>query len=297
MRAFPCFRILLGLAGAAAIPCAAPARAADASVPVPLLSVSDDTPLVIANGVLRDYLVDGKPAPATLRNLVPIVQRHYPASNITMIGVDDIVVGDLVLQWAPKAPEPHAPLRPPPLFLVMRALSEASGRRFRVSDPTDPLTFLLLKSDDPGSLGPRVADVVYIGRLLSHGINKAGIENSLNELQTRMSVLDERYGEKSQEKERLSDLTTAMNQEKEHLSDEMAVLKKQLAQANFSDEEIDKLLAQISEVVTEALTKLQPDAKPPEFQFHRGTNLLVVIGSQSAVDITRKVVAALEQAQ
>jgi hypothetical protein len=245
--------------------------------------VSNDTPLVIADGVLRDYLVDGKPATATLRNLVPIVQRHYPASNITMIGVDDIAVGDLVLQWAPKPPDPHAPLRSPPLNLVLRALSEASGHKFRVSDPEDPFTFLLVKSDDPGALGPRVADVVYIGHILSHGINKAEIEVKLIDSQTRMSLAEERYGEKYPGKDDLSDLT--------------AVLKKQLERANPSDEEISKLLTQISEVVTDTLTKLQPDAKPPEFQFHKGTDLLVVIGSASAVDITRKVVAALDQAQ
>jgi hypothetical protein len=84
--------------------------------------------------------------------------------------------------------------------------------------------------------------------------------------------------------------------EKEFLLKEIAALKEQLEQ-DPSDEEINKLLAQISEMVTEALNKLQPDAKPPEFQFHKGTDLLVVIGSASAVDITRKVVAALEQAQ
>ena len=156
-----------------------------------------------------------------------------------MIGVDDIVVGDLVLQWAPRPLVLNAPPRPPPLELVLKAMAEASERKFRVSDNQDNAAFLLLKEDDPGRLGPRVADVVYIGRLLSHGINKAGIENSLNELQTRMSVLDERYGGKNQEKERLSDRTAAKNQEKTHLSDETAVLKKQLEQANPSDEELD----------------------------------------------------------
>jgi hypothetical protein len=282
MKALPCFHFVLGLAGATAILCAAPVRAADASAPVPLPSVTDQTPLVIANGVLRDYLVDGQPASATLRNLVPIVQLHYPESNITMIGVDDIVVGDLTLQWALKGGH-FAPPRPPPLNLVLKALAEASGRKFRVSDPEDGLTFLLTKYDDPGALGPRVVDVVYIGRLLGHGRSKTSIEEQLNELQIRMNYLNERYG--------------GNNPEKQHLSDESAVLKKQLEQANPSDQEIDKLLAQISEVVSEALTKLQPDAKPPEFQFHRGTNLLVVIGPGAAVDITRKVVAALEQAR
>jgi hypothetical protein len=200
-----------------------------------------------------------------------------------MIGVDDIVVGDLVLQWAPRPAEHYASPQPPPLNLVLKALSEASGRKFRVSDPEDAQTFLLFKDDDPGRLGPRVVDVVYIGRLLGNGLSKTSIEEKLNELQTRMSSLDERNPDyKSQ---------------KQYLSAEADVLKKQLEQANPSDEEINKLLGQISEIVTEAVTKLQPDAKPPEFRFHRGTNLLVVIGPGAAVDITRKVVAALEQAR
>jgi hypothetical protein len=280
MRTLHRFRHLLSLAGAAASLCTLSVRAAgaDASVPVPLPSVSDDTPLVIANGVLRDYLVDGKPARATLGNLVPIVQRHYPASNITMIGVDDIIVGDLVLQWAPKVSVPNLPPRPPPLNLVLLALTEASGRKFRASDNQDSSTFLLVKYDDPGVLGPRVADVVYIGNILNHEIDKKKIQENINYFQDHVSSL------------------VGNIPEKEFLLKEIAALKEQLEQ-DPSDEEINKLLAQISEMVTEALNKLQPDAKPPEFQFHKGTDLLVVIGSASAVDITRKVVAALEQAQ
>jgi hypothetical protein len=278
MRTLHRFRSLFGLAGAAAILCAAPVRAADASAPVPLPSVTDQTPLVIANGVLRDYLVDGKPAPATLRNLVPIVQLHYPASNITMIGVDDIVVGNLVLQWAPKAREANAPAQPPPLDLVLKALAETSGGKFRVSDDRDSLSFLLVKYDDPGVLGPRVADVVYIGNILNRGIDKKRIQENLNYFQDHVSSLDGNI------------------QKKEFLLKEIAALKEELAQ-DPSDVEINKLLAQISEAATEALTKLQPNATPPEFQFHKGTDLLVVIGSASAVDITRKVVAALDQAQ
>jgi hypothetical protein len=43
------------------------------------------------------------------------------------------------------------------------------------------------------------------------------------------------------------------------------------------------------------LARLRPGEKLPEFQFHPGSNLLIVIGSPASVDVTRKVIAALER--
>jgi hypothetical protein len=56
----------------------------------------DEAPLVVAEG----RLVRGAQSiPATLKNLVEVVQRRYRDSNITLVGFDDVVIPALTLRW------------------------------------------------------------------------------------------------------------------------------------------------------------------------------------------------------
>jgi hypothetical protein len=48
-------------------------------------------------------------------------------------------------------------------------------------------------------------------------------------------------------------------------------------------------------VVLDTLQHLKSGQKKPTMQFHPGASLLVVVGGDEAIEVTRKVVAALER--
>jgi hypothetical protein len=278
--AFSSLRLIVGLTatGVALIP--AGARGQTPSAPVPRADLDKNAPLIISHGVAIDYTVDGQPVPATLPNLVQIVHQRYRKSNITLIGVDDVVIDSLILQWAPYF-DPE--FQPVPLEGLLNAFAAASGAKFSVR-ASERDNFLLVANSDLNPNPSPEADVVFIGRILHHRIDTAGVQSKIREYEVRKTLVADQDGDKNKDREIAE------------LSNEEAFFQKQLTQANPSAADIDKVLAQISEVVTETLTKLQPNAKPPEFQFHPGSNLLVVIGSPRAVEITHKVIAALDQA-
>jgi len=54
------------------------------------------------------------------------------------------------------------------------------------------------------------------------------------------------------------------------------------------------MLEQLKMIIMDTISALHSNtAEQPDFQFHRGANLLVIIGSRDAVDVARKVVSAL----
>jgi hypothetical protein len=55
------------------------------------------------------------------------------------------------------------------------------------------------------------------------------------------------------------------------------------------------VIEQIEQAVTATLQLLNTPELQPQMQFHPGTNLLIVVGSEEAIDVARKVVAALEK--
>lgn len=66
------------------------------------------------------------------------------------------------------------------------------------------------------------------------------------------------------------------------------------------DDQIQKSLEDIQTIVIETIDKLRQDRASsgdmPNFQFHRGANLLIVIGTTEAVDVARRIVMALPRA-
>lgn len=67
------------------------------------------------------------------------------------------------------------------------------------------------------------------------------------------------------------------------------------------EQQIQKSLGEIEEIVMETIAKLKRGegsaADAPSFQFHRGANLLIVIGPAEAVDVARRIVMALPRPQ
>jgi hypothetical protein len=241
-------------------------------------------PLVVTKGI---FVRDGQNVPATVGNLVDLIREVYRDANITVLGVDDVVIENLKLHWNrrrdPSADEKNMGLRvDPPLEGILVTLSEASGRKFAVKS-FSPNDFLLTTPQGfTGDPGP-VVEVFNLTSLLQRGPSRAVLETQVRDIEVELAVLRKRSGGKTEKPQELIDLETRV----EFYRNQLARLDRP------TDDAINKLIEQIEMVVRRTLVSQKLAEKPPEFQFHSGANLLVVIGSGTATEITRKVIAAL----
>lgn len=275
----------LFLAGQPATRAEEPAAPAPPSTPARARTDSDE-PLVIANG---KFTRDGQSKPATVKNLVELVRLRYPDANITAVGVDDIVIDQLTLHWARYRDAPslgEISMRVnPPLKAVLTTLSAAAGRKFVPTMFSEKDVLLEVPEGLRGSSGS-VVEVFNLSPFLTRGSRRtANVEEQLRNLQLELAVLSKRYADKHPS---VVDLTNRID-----------LVKAQIAELGRSKAEVNQaasdLLGQIDQVVRSTLARQKAGEKPPEFQFHSGSNLLVVTGSDSAVNVTRKVIAALEK--
>jgi hypothetical protein len=230
------------------------------------------TTIEIVNGKISGVTENGKPVPATLRNVVQHllqITKRQSYVAVTFVGVEDLLIDKLTLQIAS---------RPESLDIALAALGEASGRKFRAQRFGD--MDIMLVSDPQG--GPaRSAEVFNLSRLLDNDELKV-LDRQLEEAIHEFGAFQKNLGDQDG---RVTVLKSRM---------EMIEAQRRKAAAKPVPKS-DKLINQIQETVAMTLDRLKSGEKWPEFQFHPGTNLLVVIGSPDAIDITRKVVAALEK--
>jgi hypothetical protein len=261
---------LLVLASASAQPAPTP-------TPVSNTDSTDDARLIISNGLVA--VPGGKPVRATLRNVIDVVHRRYPETNITLVGVDDVMVENLQLEWRKTSREPGDIQRDPPLVGVLAAIAAAANSPVAVQD--FELKNFLLRRVEPQNDTARRVEVFNLSRLL--GVSSAAsLEEGLQFLTQQRDRLKEKYADKHPQ---VVDIEKRIEE-----------LQRQLASAAQPGKtNVNELLAQITQVVQDTLRTLNPDEKPPEFKFHPGSNVLVVIGSEQAVDVTRKVLAALDR--
>lgn len=227
--------------------------------------------LKIVGGKIVDTSKNGPAVPATLSNVVGILSENYPDASITVVGVDDVVIDTLTLRIAPRTARRTGALR-----IALAALVEASGRRVRVQDFGEQ-DFVLAADRSP--IGRRTADVFNLGPLLSN--NQARhLERQLQETETSLAAIRKVMGN---DHPRVVDLNT-----------QIEILKASRAQMGTPPDST-KVIEQIKQTVDVTLHILKSAEKPPEFQFHAGANLLIVVGGDEAIEVTRKVVAALEK--
>lgn len=247
---------------------------------------SEATPVVVQRLVITKGALENK-KPATLRNVVDYICRIHPEANITLVGVDEVLVGDLVLRSvALFRPPEHVPgtsitsaemiARKMPIEAMLTAVEAASGYKFKTRG-FEPNTFVLLPPD--GSSRPRTTEVFNLGTMKQSRLN-AQVQEKIRELETELAVLRASYGEKHP-------MTL------DHLA-RLKALNAQLQETSPSSSDSAKLVERIREVVLLALAP-RPGEAEPDFKFHPGANLLVVAGTEEAVEVTRKVIAALEK--
>jgi len=264
---------LAGLPVAPAQEAAAPSRTAARDYDL------GDEPLVIANG---KFTRDGQTRAATVKNLVDVVRQRYPDANITAVGVDDIVIDQLTLQWARYRDPVDGRRLNPPLKAVLTTLAAASGRKF-VATAFSEKDVLLEVPEGLREKSGLVTEVFNLSPYLTAGSHQiANLEKQVRDMQLEMAVLQKRYADKH---------PTVLG-----LKDRLEETKAQLAQSMKDvDQKASDLVEQIDHVVRQTLARQQTREQPPDFQFHRGSNLLVITGSDNAVNLTRKVIAALEK--
>jgi hypothetical protein len=233
--------------------------------------------LVISNGKITGETLNGRTEPpATLRAVLDLLQPRYPEANITVVGADDIVIPNLILRRRAAAGPIIGRPADPSLTTVLAALSVASGRKFEMREVI-PNEYLIERTGN--SRDSRFPEVFNLTRYINRGLNP-GLVFALRETEAELSVLRKNFGEKDP---RVVDLKQRQE-----------VIKASLTPR--STQEVENDIARIMEMVDRTLKMIEVSSKPPEVQFHSGTNLLIVVGNDVAVEVVRKIVAALESA-
>jgi hypothetical protein len=243
-----------------------PTRAAEKSAPAAAASTRE-TVLRIANGKISGATKNGQPVPAALGTIAEMLREAYRDASITLVEVDEMVIENLTLRLAPRTDA---------LRGALAALAEGSGRKFRVQNFGER-DFLLIPDRSPS--GNRFAEVFNLTPLLSNNRAKQS-ELRLRDAETRLAVVQKVRGP---DHPGVADIKT-----------EIAMLKAHVAEAGTPTEP-HKIIEQIETTVKLTLALLKSTEKSPEFSYHPGTQLLIVIGGDQANEITRKVVAALEK--
>jgi hypothetical protein len=247
-------------------------------VPLPTLHRSSvDEELIIMNGVFAPERENARRA--TLRNLIDAITRRYPHANITIVGADDVPIGELRLRWG-KRPDSGGYPDDVPLQGMLTALREASGRRFELQ-AFGRNDFVL--SAIGGSSSPSRIEVFNLKSLPAvRGLNVGELRVQLSSLEGERRVLGNQF-------------TNDHPRMKENAVNIEQIQAKLASQSKSAEDTTKEFLSQIESIVRITLQQLNPGGTPPnpEFKFHPGTGLLVVVGNEQALEVTRKVIAAL----
>ena len=210
--------------------------------------------------VKEGFVVSGGPharkATASLANVIDAVRDRYPNANVVIApGLANMSISDLKLRTSSISEE-------------LEAIRVASGGKFEWSGAPghlDPRTGLPAGSDenDKGLFTLREPTSPESQRVVE-AFNIGGYLQSAREDEedaTPGNPDQPRYKKKSKE---------------------------------FRDRRANEMLEQLKMIILDTISALHPATDgEPNFQFHRGANLLVIIGSRDALDVARKVVNAL----
>jgi hypothetical protein len=230
---------------------------------------SNSSELVIKNAAFVSD-VDSTPKAATMTNLVRALLRKYPEVNITIVGAEGVSVDNATIRWRERSSlySNSASAR-----ATLTALREASGRKFDVQEFGDG--DFLVSTQRAGASG-RSIEVFKLGRLIGETIGLP-VQKEIARLQNERGMLSANHGP---EFPRMKQIAA-----------EIAGLERQ---TEASEALCYALLDQIRHAVGTTLEDLKSTEPMPEFKLHSGTGLMIVIGGEQGLEVTRKIVAALE---
>lgn len=264
------------------------------------LPAAEPTPperrLVIAKGTFTGGAPNARPTPATLGNLADELMRRYPTITVNIVGVESVAFTDLTLRWPVQTADQQEEAA---VAAILRALQEAAGERAFTLDRPSLNQFLLSNPRARGnSPASRRIDVFNLKTYMRGTGDKAAWEMELRQGELQLRALNanyERAKAQASTGQRPSSEADAFKNELQIMQERLTLVDKKVRRANPTAQEISTRLNQLIEVVRSTLAKFNPAEKAPEFEYHDGSHLLIVIGSDEAIDVTRKVVTALEK--
>ncbi|HVS52073.1 MAG TPA: hypothetical protein VHD62_06925 [Opitutaceae bacterium] len=255
---------------------------------------SGPTQLVIAHGVIQGRTTDGRPTRATLRNLADELMRLYPTAVINIAGVDDVVVGDVILHV------PHVGFDrvDGTVHAILDTLVEATDEPKFAVKRFGERTYVLSRTRVTSAAPARNIEVFNLKLYLEGPGETAELELQRREAETHLDDLGKnlkkttaRFAAGLQPTDESDQIQSEIELQKNRID----LLKQKLERKHLSKEMVSARIDALVQVARSTLEKLNPGEKPPEFEYHAGTYLLIVIGSDTAIDVTRKVVNALQQ--
>ena len=226
-------------------------------------ALSSDYDISIVDGV---FVWEGQKLEPTLGNLIDALRERYSEANIALApGLAKLKISDLKLRTGRLTDE-------------LEAIRVASGGKFAWLCPGSP---------EPNMpVGPLAMDP------------RTGLPRPAPDANTGLFIL--RDPAPTEENERVVEafnigpylewVTGRTNPAQETLMSHKDPKAQHDAEV---PEDVDKLNLMIRETIATLKQGKFNDTDQPSFQFHRGANLLVVIGTREAVDVARKVVSAL----
>src|SRR4051794_26541181 len=210
--------------------------------------------LVIAQGAVKTH--DGS-MPATLGNVVENLRERYTEANIILApGLAELTVADLKLRGGRLSDELEAlRVASGEKFIWLNQSQSGGGARMITVDPTSGMP-IHSPEDNRGLFTLREAEPTPENRRAVEVFNISGFLNHV------LTVQDPQNGNKPKELP-------------------------------------EKSLEELEKIILTTLDQLQGSrgssgkSETPNFQFHAGANLLVVIGSSEALDVARRVITAL----
>jgi len=229
--------------------------------------------LIIADGVMPEFIQDGRPPVATLGNVLKVFRSHFTVDySVTLLGSDvgqKIVIPDLVLHWG-------RPDEGSSLVADLSILAEATDGKFSVKaySPRD----ILIRAEPTGRTNHAEVEAFNLAAYL--GLNEPeALMPQLNALKQQYLILSAEYAEN--------------HPKMKTLQDKIHAIETAIADKRPSAEQIQRKVQGISDLVNETLASVSPSIPRPKSYFHPGTNLLVIVGTPDAIDAARKIIAAL----
>jgi hypothetical protein len=203
---------------------------------------------------------EGAKMEATLGNVIDAMRQRYPDANIvTAPGLARLRVSDLKL-------------RTKRIWEELEAIRVASGGRFVWSGP-----------GSPAFGAPGAPDV---GRFLA----EASSDQARQIKDAGLFTLHEFV---TPDRERTIEAFN-IGPYLQHGGDDQETSAKPEPGYKPNQETRDKRLAEVEKIINQTVAALHDrGVEGPEYQFHNGANLLIVIGSQEAVGVARKIISAL----
>jgi hypothetical protein len=213
--------------------------------------------LEIVNGSIVRVGSTSDKQEATLGNVIDAVRQRYPDANVAMSpGLSRLKISDLKL-------------RTRSIWEDLEAIRVASGGKFDWSGPSSPM-FGRPSFPDPAR------------------VTEGQVDTSVGLFTLREAVTPER--ERSVEAFNIGPYL--QHEETKEIAGPGQGASGDQPKAIAASRE--KRLAEVEQIILETIGALHDEEiEKPRFQFHRGANLLIVIGSREAVEVARKIVSAL----